>query len=353
MRGEFLFGSRLLAPNPNLDLNPNEEITIKIKIRIKNTLRQDQMNVHQLELFFHVVLNQGVSAAARALEKEQPTLSKQINELEDSLCAKLYHRRPFRLTEKGETLFRAIEPFFRDLPRLEQQVRGGDLIRIGASPVFLTDHLPAVERQVRKAFPNLHLVLCESNQPQLLQKIERGEIDLAITLLPDQLPGKIFGRPLHQLPLVLLAPKEHKLLSAGQLWAQPQIHVPLICLAPEEMICRQFQQTLKRMGIQWRPGMEVGSLALVARYVQEGYGIGLSVRIPGATLPPKVRAIELPDFPAIPLGLLWRDNQDKLVRAFREGIEERAARIAPPPHGQTPPAKCAAPSVKTIAPTTH
>jgi DNA-binding transcriptional LysR family regulator len=296
------------------------------------------MNVHQLELFFHVVLHQGVSPAARALEKEQPTLSRQINDLELSLCAKLYHRRPFRLTEKGEILFRSIEPFFRSLPRLEQQVKGGDLIRIGASPIFLSDHLPAIERQVRKAFPNLHLVLCESNQPQLLQKIERGEIDLAITVLPGELPGKIFARPLHSLPLILLAPKKHKLLSAAQLWARPPINEPLICLAPEEMICRQFQQTLQRMAIQWRPRMEVGSLDLVARYVQEGYGIGLSVRIPGVQLPPKVRSIALPDFPVIPLGLLWRDNQDKLVRAFRESIEERAAKIAGSSGGQTRPA---------------
>ena len=81
-----------------------------------HTLPREQMNVHQLELFFHVVLHQGVSPAARALEKEQPTLSKQINDLEDSLRAKLYHRRPFRLTEKGEILFRSIEPFSAAFP---------------------------------------------------------------------------------------------------------------------------------------------------------------------------------------------------------------------------------------------
>jgi len=299
--------------------------------RRRNRLPCDQMNIHQLELFFHVVTHQGVSPAARALDKEQPTLSRQINDLEASLGAKLYHRRPFRLTEKGEILFHAIEPFFRGLPRLEQQVKGGDSIRIGASPIFLTDHLPVVEKQVRKVFPRLHLVLRESNQPRLLQDIERGEIDLAITLLPAELPRKIFAKPLYPLHLILLAPKKHKLVSAAELWRRSKIDEPLISLPPEEMICRQFQQTLKRMEIEWRPGIEVGSLDLVARYVQEGYGLGLSVRIPGVTLPPELRAIELPDFPVIPLGLLWRDNQDKLVRLFRERVEERAAKMAGSP----------------------
>jgi DNA-binding transcriptional LysR family regulator len=291
------------------------------------------MNVHQLELFFHVVVHQGVSPAARALGKEQPTLSKQVNDLEDSLCAKLYHRRPFRLTEKGEILFRAIEPFFRGLPRLEQQAKGGDLIRIGASPIFLRDHLPCVEKQVRKAFPNLHLVLRESNQPQLLQDIERGEIDLAITLLPGELPQKIFAKALYPLRLILLAPKKLKLISAAELWKRSEIDEPLICLTPDELVCRVFQQTLQRMEIEWRPRIEVGSLDLVEHYVREGYGLGLSLRIPGVKLSPQLRGLELPDFPPIPLGLLWRDNQDKLVRAFRERVEEHAARIV----GSAPP----------------
>jgi DNA-binding transcriptional LysR family regulator len=192
-----------------------------------------------------------------------------------------------------------------------------------------------VEKQVRKTFPNLHLVLRESNQPQLLQDIERGEIDLAITLLPGGLPQKIFAKPLHQLPLILLVLKKHKLISAAELWRHSEIDEPLICLTPEELVCREFQQTLKRMEIEWRPRIEVGSLDLVAHYVQQGYGIGLSLRIPGVKLSPKLRAIELPDFPTIPLGLLWRDNQDKLVRTFRERVEERAAKMVGSAPAQT------------------
>jgi DNA-binding transcriptional LysR family regulator len=192
--------------------------------------------------------------------------------------------------------------------------------------------LPCVEKQVRKTFPNLHLVLRESNQPQLLQDIERGEIDLAITLLPGELPQKIFAKPLYQLRLILLAPKKLKLVSAAQLWRHSEIDEPLICLTPDELVCREFQQTLRRMEIEWRPRIEVGSLDLVAHYVQEGYGIGLSLQIPGVKLSRKLRSIELPDFPTISLGLLWRDNQDKLVRTFRERVEERAAKMAGAPH---------------------
>ena len=286
------------------------------------------MNVHQLELFYHVVVHQGVSQAARVLDKEQPTLSKQINDLEDALRVKLYFRRPFKLTEKGEVLFRSIEPFFQQLPKLEEMVKGGDLLRIGASPIVLMHHLPAVEQAVRKTFPKLHLLLREASQPQLLQMLDRGEIDLAITLLPAELPAKVFSRELLRISPTLIVPKKSHLASAEALWAQPEIEQSLICLTADEMLCRTFQQELKRRDLEWRPRIEVGSLGLVEHYVQLGYGIGLSLRLPGVRLSPKLRALELPGFPDLPLGMLWRDDLDKLLRAFRAEVQNRAAQIS-------------------------
>ncbi len=285
------------------------------------------MNIHQLELFYHVTLHRGVSRAAKALDKEQPTLSKQINDLENQLRVKLYHRRPFRLTEPGETLFRGIEPFFRELPRLEEQVRGGDTLRIGSSPVVLMDHLPAIEKVVRKQFPKLRLVLLEAGQLQLLQWLDHGEIDLAITLLPEELPQKMFGKLLLEVPLILLVPKGHRLKTAKTLWQQPKIREKLICLTPDELVCRKFQQELKTRNVEWRPEIEAGSLDLIEHYVRQNYGVGLSVRLPGMRLSPKLRILEMPDFPSVPVGILWRDNEDKLVRALREQVEKRAAQF--------------------------
>ena len=64
------------------------------------------MNVHHLELFYYVARHGGVSAAARAMPYgiQQPAISAQILQLEDSLGTTLFHRRPFRLTGTGEAL---------------------------------------------------------------------------------------------------------------------------------------------------------------------------------------------------------------------------------------------------------
>jgi DNA-binding transcriptional LysR family regulator len=148
---------------------------------------------------------------------------------------------------------------------------------------------------------------------------------LAITLLPRNLPSKLLAKQLIVLPPILLAPASSNITSVEELLRRPSTkQEALICLPPDEMICREFQAWLQTNGVEWRPRIEVGSLNLVEHYVQEGYGIGLSFRIPGIRIPPNLRALPLPQHLDIPFGIIWRDNPDKLLRAFRIEAERRA-----------------------------
>jgi hypothetical protein len=61
---------------------------------------------------------------------------------------------------------------------------------------------------------------------------------------------------------------------------------------------------------------------------EEGCGIGLSVRVPGMTLSPQLRALGLPDFPTVPLCMMWRDDDDRLLRVIRTEVEKRAAELS-------------------------
>jgi len=136
------------------------------------------LNVYHLEVFFHVAKHGSVSQAAESMRKEQPTISALIGDLEKSLGdVRLFHRRPFKLTDQGKELFEAIRSFFTDLPKIEEKIRGGDIIRIGASPIILRDHLPPIEKQLRQKFPRLRLFLREGNEPQLLRDVERDDIE--------------------------------------------------------------------------------------------------------------------------------------------------------------------------------
>src|SRR3984893_9430086 len=84
------------------------------------------INIHHLELFYHVVEHRGISAASRKMSYgiQQPAISGQIAQLEKTLGTKLFHRRPFGLTSAGAKLHSEISHFFASLRELPDQVRG-------------------------------------------------------------------------------------------------------------------------------------------------------------------------------------------------------------------------------------
>ena len=131
-----------------------------------------------------------------------------------------------------------------------------------------------------------------------------------------------------ELPLVLLVEKNSRVTAADQLWQRDKIEEPLICLPAAEAVCKNFQQGLARLGVDWFPGIEVSSLDLVETYVASGFGIGVSVQVPKAKPSPNVRAVPLPDFAPVVLGAMWRGKTSALLQAFLDEMQLRAKRFA-------------------------
>jgi len=290
------------------------------------------MNIHHLELFYYVARHGGISGAVRNIPYgiQQPAVSAQIIQLEESLGVTLFQRRPFSLTAPGEKLFRFIEPFFEGLDPLAEELRGGaaQQVRFGAAGIILRDHLPELVQHVRKKFPNLKLTLREGHQPQLENWLQKQELDLAVTLLEGKPPTGLNSLPLLKLPLVLLVKKSCRLAGAEELWKRDKIEETLICLPPHEAVPKHFQQGLNRLGIDWFPRIEVTSLALIETYVESGYGIGLSVAIPRFQLSPRIRAIPLDGFTPVVLAALWPRKLTPLLQAFLEELQSRAQVLA-------------------------
>src|SRR6266542_3515649 len=286
------------------------------------------MNIHHLELFYYVARHGGISEAVRNIPYgiQQPAVSAQIIQLEESLGVTLFNRRPFALTAPGEKLFRFIQPFFEGLEALADNLRGGEAqqLRFGASGTILRDHLPELAQHVRKKFPNLKLTLREGHQPQLESWLQKQELDLAVTLLEGKPPPGINSLPLLKLPLVLLLDKSCRLVSPEVLWKRDKIEETLISLPPYEAIPKHFQQGLSRLGIDWFPRIEVSSLSLIETYVESGYGIGLSVHIPRSRLSPKIRPLPLEGFTPVTLAALWPGKLTPLIQAFLDELQRRA-----------------------------
>ncbi|SPE59205.1 Transcriptional regulator, LysR family [Verrucomicrobia bacterium] len=290
------------------------------------------MNIHHLELFYYVALYGGITEAVRKIPYgiQQPAVSGQVAQLEEHLGVILFHRRPFALTPAGEKLFGFIQPFFANLEAVANDLQGGQArhLSIGASTIVLRDHLPELMQTVRKKFPALKIALREGYQAELEVSLQRGDVDLAVTVLEKKSAPGIHSVALLELPLVLLVEKSSPLTAAEQLWRRDKIEEPLICLPSVEVVCKNLQEGLRRLGVDWFPSLEVSSIDLIETYVATGFGIGLSVLVPKARPSPALRVLPLPGFAPVVVGALWRGRSSPLLKAFLAELELRAKRLA-------------------------
>ncbi len=286
------------------------------------------MNIHHLELFYYVARHGGISEGVRNIPYgiQQPAVSGQIAQLEEYLGTTLFQRRPFLLTPAGEKLYRYIEPFFTGIDALAAELQGGTThqLRIGASDIIFRDHLPEVLLVARKKFPQLKITLRDGYQPELESLLLKQEIDMAVTVMEKKSPPGIQSQALLELPLILVVPKASPLAGAEELWQRDKIEEPLICPPATETICKNFQQGLSRLGIDWFPGIEVSSVDMIETYVVNGFGIGLTVSIPKTKLSPKVRLLPLSGFAPVILGALWRGKPTPPIRTLLDELLARA-----------------------------
>lgn len=290
------------------------------------------MNVHHLELFYYVARHGGIMPAVRNIPYgiQQPAVSSQIAQLEEFLGATLFQRRPFALTPDGQKLYDHIQPFFAKLDQMATEIQGGQArqLRIGASTIVLRDHLPELLQKLRGKFPDLKIGLREGHQPELESLLLTDQIDLAVSLVEKNSAPGIHSLPLIELPLVLLVAKQSRITDASQLWALDKINEPLICLPATESVCKNFQQGLAKLGVDWFAGIEVSSLDLIETYVANGLGIGLTVSLPAAGRSAKIRVLPLSGFAPITIGALWRGKTTPLLQTLLDEMKSRAKRLA-------------------------
>lgn len=95
------------------------------------------LNIHHLELFYHVARAGGISRAVKRIPCgiQQPAVSGQIAALEREVGVRLFERSPFKLTPAGVDLFGFVEPFFGGLAGMEAKLRerSAPVLRVGAA----------------------------------------------------------------------------------------------------------------------------------------------------------------------------------------------------------------------------
>lgn len=290
-----------------------------------------RINVHHLELFYHVGKHRGITAAARRMPYgiQQPAISGQLAQLEETLGTKLFHRRPFGLTPAGTRLFAEIKPFFSGLRDLPHQICGHatQRLRLAAPAIILRDYLPKIFVDYKRRYRDFHLTLHDANQAMAEELLRKREIDLAITELEERPTSSLKSCVLLRLPLVLVVPKRDADRALSDFFRAGSPSRSLISLPPDEVITKHFQAGLRKLGVAWVPTIEVSSLELIDLYASLGFGVGLSVALPGMNRKNRLRAIPLHKFLPLTIAGLWSGELSEPAREFLGDIQKVASRL--------------------------
>lgn len=149
------------------------------------------MEIRVLRYFLAVVREQGINRAAEVLHITQPTLSRQLSQLEDEVGVKLFHRgaKKIILTNEGILLRRRAEEILALVDRTEQELIEQDelvegRIVIGGGELAAMQELPEIIRSFREKYPLVTFDIFTGNADLVKEQMEKGLIDIGVLLEP-------------------------------------------------------------------------------------------------------------------------------------------------------------------------
>ena len=181
------------------------------------------MTITQLQYVLAVAEYKNFTLAAEKSFVTQPTLSMQVQKLEDELDVLLFDRskKPIRVTEVGEKIVAQAKNIVNEAARIKDIVDqekgyiGGDYV-LGIIPTIMPTLLPMFLKTFITKYPKVNLIIKEQNTESLIQNIQDGHLDAAIAATPLEVDF-IKERPLYYEPFVGYVPVEHRLGKKTQL----------------------------------------------------------------------------------------------------------------------------------------
>lgn len=193
------------------------------------------MEIRVLRYFLTVVREEGINRAAEVLHITQPTLSRQLSQLEEDVGVKLFHRgaRKIALTNEGILLRRRAEEILSLVDRTEQELIEQDelvegRIVIGGGELAAMQVLLEIIEDFREKYPLVTFDIFTGNADLVKEQMEKGLIDIGVLLEPVDIQKFEFIRLKEKERWVVLMSPDDPLAEKEALRAKDLENVPLI-----------------------------------------------------------------------------------------------------------------------------
>jgi LysR family transcriptional regulator, hca operon transcriptional activator len=276
-------------------------------------------------------------AAQRKLFTSQPSLSRQIRDLEDEVGAQLMTRsaRGIELTPAGRAFLDQARSVLSQVETAADAARG---IAHPAKPCFvigfLTNHeltwMPEVFRILRDELPNIDVMISSQYSPPLANALLKGTIDAAFLRREQGFPELAF-RHLIKEPLVVVLPSDHRLASLKAISPAELVGETFVTVAHTAPVLRGvIDNYLKRSGINITPAHEADNVTMGLSLIVSTRGVGLLPAYTQNFLPSSMTSRPLKGYtPTVDLVLGYRkSNKSPILKLLLSRLDELVARVS-------------------------
>lgn len=259
------------------------------------------MDINALQAFTAVAEHRSFSTAASELHLTQPAVSKRIRQLEVELGTALFDRiaRRVQLTEAGRALLPSARRILLELSesrRLLANLSGtvAGTLSIGTSHHIGLHRLPDLLRCYTRRFPEVDLDLHFLDSEDGCNRVEHGELELALVTLPEHTPSVLRATPVWKDPLTIVVAPEHPLACRTVQDVSSLTGCPAILPAVGTFTRGVIERAMKARGLRPTVRLETNYLETIRSMVS--IGLGWSA-LPRTMLDDSVFALDLAELP--------------------------------------------------------
>jgi LysR family hca operon transcriptional activator len=296
------------------------------------------MELRHLRYFVAVAEEKSITVAAkRRLRTAQPSLSRQLRELETEVGAELMTRstRGIELTAAGKV--------FLDHARLAlaQVEAAASAARRAAHPEertlalgFLSgcepEWLPRAMHVLREELPRIEVTISSKHSPQLAEDLATGKLDAAFLRREERYPDLVY-KVLAREPLIVILPSDHRLASREAIGLKDLAGETFIGMADQAPVLRSITEDyVRRSGVGLQPTHRVEYLSMAMSLVASTRGVALLPDYARNFLTLSVISRPLAgDAPSIDLVLgHHKANNSPLLKTFLARVDDMISHVA-------------------------
>jgi LysR family hydrogen peroxide-inducible transcriptional activator len=243
------------------------------------------MQLHQLKYFVSIVETGSMTKAAQRCFISQPSISQQLQKLEDGIGKKLFSRIKGKLvlTESGQILYEQAGEILNKVADAKRRVSdinndSGGAVSIGILPTLAPYILPSTLLALSKDYPEAMVTVREDISESVVAAAQRGELDILIEVLPFD-DSQLNIKPLFVDEFYLAVHKDNPLNTQDNITLKDLKDVPFILLEDIHCLAQQIEHYCFKERFTPKVLFQASQLATVNQLIELQYGVSIVPRL--------------------------------------------------------------------------